>query len=277
MVLIAQISDLHLVSDGKLCYGTVDTNELARRAVEAVNRLHTKPDAVVVTGDIIDTAREEDYKLARDILDRLDAPYFLLSGNHDDTQALKRVFADKEFAAGGPPRRLYYAVDFETVRMIVLDTSVPGASHGSISDDQLEFLRHELDRETERPIIVALHHPPIPTGNRWMDTIGLFEPAELAKIISAHDNVSLIMCGHCHRTVFGNFAGSPVIIAPSTGHQLEHALGNRDEVFAYNLEPPSFLLHRWTANAGLTTHLLLVDRFPGPFTFSWENDEDRPG
>ena len=275
MVLIAQISDLHLVAEGTRCYGAVDTNALALRAVEAVNRLQTRPDAVIVTGDIIDTAREQEYKIARDILERLQMPFFLLSGNHDDTPGMKRVFAGHAFVASGSPDRLYYATDIGTVRLIALDSSVPGASHGEISPAQLEFLDRELVASQGRPAVVAVHHPPIPTGNRWMDAIGLSAPSAFADVVARHGNVSRILCGHSHRTIIGDFAGTTVAIAASTGHQLELSLDG-DDTFGFNLEPPNFLLHRWTESCGMTTQTALVDRFPGPYPFVWDDGGDRP-
>lgn len=270
MVLIAQISDLHLVAEGTLCYGAVDTNGLARRAVDAVNRLRTRPDAVIVTGDIIDTAQEQEYRIAREILERLEIPFFLLSGNHDDTPGLKRVFADREFASAGTPDRLYYAADIGVVRLIVLDSSVPGASHGEISAIQIAFLDRELAESRGRPVVVAVHHPPVPTGNQWMDAIGLSDPSAFAEIIARHGNVSRILCGHCHRTVIADFAGTTVAIAAATGHQLELSLDG-DETFGFNLEPPAFLLHRWRESSGMSTHAVLVDRFPGPYPFVSED------
>jgi 3',5'-cyclic-AMP phosphodiesterase len=266
MILIAQISDLHLVPRGALCCGRVDTNAYAERAVEAVRRLIPRPDVVIVTGDVIETLREEEYAIAREILERLEMPFYLLSGNHDDSAALKRVFRDYGFASSGPPDRLYYATDIGAIRLVVLDSSVPGASHGAISAEQLAFLDRELAAARDRPVLVALHHPPIATGHKMMDSIGLRDPSGLAEVIGRHRNVVRILCGHCHRTVVSTLAGTIVSIAPSTAHQIELALDG-DDSLAFNLEPPAFLLHRWSEAEGMATHLVMVDRFPGPYPF----------
>jgi 3',5'-cyclic AMP phosphodiesterase CpdA len=266
MTLIAQISDLHLVPRGTLCCGYVDTNAHAERAVEAVNRLIPRPDAVVVTGDVIETTREDEYEIARDILARLEMPFYLLSGNHDSSAALKRVFRGHGFASSGPPDRLTYAADIGRIRLIVLDSSVPGASHGAISTEQLAFLDRELVAAEDRPSLVALHHPPIATGHKFMDSIGLRDPSQLAEVIGRHRNVVRVLCGHCHRTVVSAFAGTIVSIAPSTAHQLELALDGENDL-AFTLEPPAFLLHRWSETEGMATHQVMVERFPGPYPF----------
>jgi 3',5'-cyclic AMP phosphodiesterase CpdA len=269
MILIAQISDLHIVSEGARCYGLVDTNELAKRAIDAINRLKTRPDAVVVTGDIIDTAKATDYSVARDILARLEVPYFPVSGNHDLSAGLKNSFAGRGLAAVSSPQdRLCYAADIGAIRLVTLDSSVPRAPHGALSEAQLSFLDHELSVARNRPAVIAVHHPPIATGHPSMDRFGLREPTELAAVVARHPNVLRIICGHCHRGIFGSFAGTTVAIAPAVGHQIELALDG-DDTFAFNLEPPSFLLHRWTETEGMSTQVAIVERYPGPYPFVW--------
>jgi Icc protein len=268
MILIAQISDLHLVSEGARCY-LVDTNELARRAVNAINRLKTRPDAVIVSGDIIDTAKSADYAVAQDILERLEMPFFPVSGNHDLSAGLKTTFSGHPLSASPVPDRLCYGADIGAIRLVTLDSSVPRAPHGELSDAQLSFLDRELSAANERPAVIAVHHPPIATGNRSMDRFGLREPSKLAAVVGRHPNVLRILCGHCHRGILGSFAGTMVAIAPAASHQLELALDG-DDTFGFNLEPPAFFLHRWTKADGMTTQFAMVERYPGPYTFIWD-------
>lgn len=263
-MLIAQISDLHLVPAGTLCFGLVDTNNFARRAVAAVNRLKPRPDAVLVTGDIINTAMAEDYRIAKEILGHLEAPYFLAAGNHDLSSGLAKAFPAPSGSSSVPPGCYCYVVDIGSIRLVTLDSSVPGSPHGAISAEQLAFLDGELAKAGDRPALVVVHHPPLRTGNPTMDRFALAEPEQLAKVISKYNNVLSILCGHYHHTVFGPFAGTTVAIAPATGHQLQ--LSNLSETFGYSLEPPGYLLHRWSATDGLVTMLETVDQYPGPMT-----------
>lgn len=263
-MLIAQISDLHLVPAGALCFGRVDTNDLARRAVAAVNRLKPRPDAVLVTGDIIDTAQAEDYAVAKEILGRLEMPFFLAAGNHDLPSGLAKAFPTP---AGSNPRLpdcYCYAVDVGAIRLVTLDSSVPGAPHGSLSHEQLSFLDSELANAGERPALVVIHHPPLRTGNPTMDRFALAKPERLANVIEKYPYVLSVLCGHYHHAVFGAFAGTTVAIAPATGHQLQ--LSNHCEALGYSLEPPGYLLHRWSATDGLVTMLATVEQYPGPMT-----------
>lgn len=160
MILIAQISDLHIVSKGARCCGLVDTNELARRAVNAINRLKRRPDAVVVSGDIIDTAKAADYAVAQEILGQLEIPFFPVSGNHDLSTGLKAAFSDRSFSASPIPDRLCYGTHVGAIRLVTLDSSVPRAPYGELSAAQLSFLDRELSSANGRPAVVAVHHPP---------------------------------------------------------------------------------------------------------------------
>lgn len=66
--------------------------------VAAVN--DERPDFVLVTGDLSDTANEAELRLARATLDGLDAPWIVSRGNHDqtlagDSDAFRRCFGDR--------------------------------------------------------------------------------------------------------------------------------------------------------------------------------------
>ena len=51
-MLLAQISDLHVMPKGELAYGRVDTASMLRNAIEQLNRLGAEPDVVLITGDL---------------------------------------------------------------------------------------------------------------------------------------------------------------------------------------------------------------------------------
>jgi 3',5'-cyclic AMP phosphodiesterase CpdA len=274
-ILIAQISDLHLMPRGRRCYGIVDTNTLAERAIDAVNRLRTRPAAVIVSGDIIDSAREADYAVAREILGKLEVPFHLVSGNHDNSAGMIRSFAELQAAPSAIEDRVCYGTDIDAIRLVVLDSSIPGVGHGEISPEQLDFLGRELTLSADRPVVISVHHPPIRTGNTAMDGFGLTNSEALAEIVARHANVLAILSGHVHRSILGVLAGAAVAIAPATGHQLE--LSVDDDVFAFNLEPPGFFLHRWTPDSGMTTQLAMIDRYPGPYDFPWKKADRTTG
>ena len=86
----------------------------------------------------------------------------------------------------------------------------------------------------------------------------------LGTLVRAHGNVQLITAGHLHRPIVGALGGAPVVVAPSSSHQLELDLRARAPL-AVRLEPPKVGLYRWTPEDGLACHFSHVQAYPGPF------------
>ena len=148
----------------------------------------------------------------------------------------------------------------------MLDTVVPGASHGELRPPQLDWLDRVLSAAPDKPTLIGMHHPPFTCGITHMDEIALRDPQGLAAIIARHRQVVRIVCGHHHRPIFAAFAGTVVSVAPSIAHQVELTF-DPAAPGALNFEPPAYHLHRWTPDHGMVTHMAYVEPFPGPFPF----------
>ncbi|KVM79497.1 metallophosphatase [Burkholderia ubonensis] len=265
-MLLAQISDLHIKRPGQLAYRRVDTAAALARCIARLNALEPRPDAVLVTGDLVDFGRDDEYAQLRDLLAPLEIPYYLMVGNHDDRAALRRAFADRPEWQDG--EFVQYAFDVGAVRVLALDSQVPGASAGDLCDARLAWLAAQLDASRDRPVIVALHHPPFASGIGHMDALRL-APAAAAKLdalLRGHPNVERVLCGHVHRTMFARFGGTIASAVPAPAHQVAFDL--RDNApSAFRLEPPAFAVHRHTPDAGVITHHVYVDEGDGPYPF----------
>ncbi|QCP49178.1 phosphodiesterase [Trinickia violacea] len=266
-MLLAQISDLHIKRPGALAYQHVDTATFLARCIARLNALEPRPDAVLVTGDLVDHGTAEEYVHLKSLLDALQIPYYLLIGNHDDRAALREVFAERaELREGG--EFVQYAIDIGPLRVIALDSQVPRQSAGDLCDARLAWLSQQLDAAAGRPVVVALHHPPFVSGIGHMDRLRLDAAAadKLAAIVSRHPNVERVLCGHVHRAMFARFGGTIASAIPSPAHQV--ALDLRDDApSAFRMEPPAFALHRYDTATGLVTHHAYVDEADGPYPF----------
>lgn len=265
-MLLAQISDLHIKRPGQLAYRRVDTAAALARCIDRLNALVPRPDAVLVTGDLTDFGHDEEYGNLRGLLAALEIPYYLMIGNHDDRAGLRRAFADRAELQDG--EFVQYALDVGTVRVLALDSQVPGASHGDLCDARFAWLAAQLDAARDRPVIVALHHPPFAAGIGHMDKLRL-APAAAAKLdalLRAHPNVERVLCGHVHRTMFTRFGGTLASAVPSPAHQVAFDL-RTDAPSAFRLEPPAFAVHRHAPDTGMTSHHVYVDEGAGPYPF----------
>lgn len=268
-MLIAQLSDCHITRPGTLASGRVDTAALLRQAVASVQALDPAPDLVLLTGDLVDGGDPAEYARLRALLAPLRPPWRLLPGNHDARAALREAFPEQPWAAGQPFAQ--WVTDLPDpagpLRLIGLDTVIPGAPGGALCRDRLAWLADTLAQAPQRPTLLALHHPPLRTGLEEMDGMALAEGREaLAGLLARHPQVQALLCGHLHRHIHGQLAGVPVIVAPATGHQI--ALDLRPgQPAMFNLEPPGYLLHRWTAGEGLVTLGAVTGDWPGPYPF----------
>ncbi|HIC7209360.1 phosphodiesterase [Burkholderia stabilis] len=265
-MLLAQISDLHIKRPGQLAYRRVDTAAALARCIAKLNALVPRPDAVLVTGDLTDFGNDDEYGHLRELLAPLEIPYYLMIGNHDDRAGLRRAFPDRAELHDG--EFVQYALDVGAVRVLALDSQVPGASYGDLCDARLAWLAAQLDAARDRPVIVALHHPPFASGIGHMDALRL-APAAAAKLdalLRGYPNIERVLCGHVHRSMFTRFGGTLASAVPAPAHQVAFDLRD-DAPSAFRLEPPAFAVHRYAPDTGMTSHHVYVDEGAGPYPF----------
>jgi 3',5'-cyclic-AMP phosphodiesterase len=191
-------------------------------------------------------------------------PVYLIPGNHDDRGALVAAFTAHRYL----PRDgfVQYVVDAGPLRLIALDTLVPGKGSGWLCAERLAWLASQLDEAPARPTIILMHHPPFRTGIAHMDRLGLDNAEAFATVVRRHPQIEAIVCGHLHRPIQTRWNGTIAMTSPSTAHQV--ALDLRpDAPSAFMMEPPAFLLHVWHADTGVITHTSYIGGFDGPYPF----------
>ena len=275
-MLICQLTDLHVRPVGRAANRVCETNMLTERAFRAVARLNPRPDVVVVTGDLTDCGLDTEYANLSGMLRTLaPMPVFVIPGNHDQRSNLRDGLKHLP-GVTADPQYVQYAVDDYPVRLVMLDTLVPGAAHGELVPEQLEFLDRTLAAVPDKPTIVGMHHPPFACG-MIQDSINLHNAGAFAAVIARHRQVERIICGHHHRAVVARVAHAIALISPSVVHQVAMSFPphDPDDRGSLILEPPAFQLHRWTQADGVVSHTIYVEDYPGPFPFL--GNPDAPG
>lgn len=272
-MLIAQITDTHIRPPGKLAYSRVDTNQMLANSVAAVGNLKTRPDVVLLTGDLTDCGLIEEYENLKNIISSLKMPVYLIPGNHDRRDNLRQIFKDHTYLPGHLDEDMSYVIDDHPVSLIGLDSVVSGQAYGQINSARLAWLKEVLNKNKDKPAILFLHHPPFPTGIVHMDKINCRGGEEMAELVSQYPNIERVLAGHHHRSIHISWAGTIGSIAPSVAHQvLLDIEGTEYSDAMIKMEPPSFDLHMWSASTGVITHQAYVDEFPGPFEFKLDPD-----
>jgi 3',5'-cyclic AMP phosphodiesterase CpdA len=217
---IAHISDTHLLGGGRKLYSRVDVKKNLTELLERLRATGMTFDALVFTGDLADVAEPEAYRWIRGqvepIAQELGARVIWVMGNHDEREPYARELFDEE-SDGSPHDRVY---DINGLRIISLDSTVPGYHHGELEDSQLEWLTAELAIPAKHGTVLALHHPPIRSLNPLVRMIELFRQDKLEKVLRGSD-VLTILGGHLHYSTFGTFAGIPVAVASATCYTVD--------------------------------------------------------
>lgn len=270
-MMIAQITDMHIRPPGRLAYGRVDTNAMLAAAVATIEALPRKPDLVIATGDLTDCGLAEEYEILRELLEPLSMPVYLVPGNHDRRAALFAEFGPDGYLSNDDGF-LHYTVEGHDVRLIGLDTVVPGHGHGEMCATRLGWLEGKLAERADQPTLVFMHHPPFRTGLVDMDRIKCQNGEAMAAVLSRFDHVERVVCGHHHRPIATRWAGTIGSVAPSTAHQVSLDLIPDSSAATFTMEPPGFHLHVWSPEAGLVTHGVAIGQYDGPFPFVLEAD-----
>lgn len=253
MTLIAQISDPHIRLPGQLIEGKIDTFAGLSVCVDRINALPQPPDLVVASGDLADTGSAEEYRRIRTEFERLAMPYCVMPGNHDLRGPMREVFGGTPALPVSASGHLQYAIDFEELRILCLDTLDEGKEGGWLCIDRLDWLHDEL-AASDKPTMIFLHHPPFDCGIPGMDAIRLGNPGQLAEVLAGHGHVIGLACGHVHRSEFTQWAGLPTCICPGPAHQI-HLDTRKNAPLSWTQEAGGFLLHRMQ-DGMLTTHVV---------------------
>lgn len=259
-MILAQISDLHVMRAGKRAYGVFDTSACLARAVDRLNALSPRPDVVLITGDLVDAGSADEYARLATELARLEIPYRLIPGNHDARATLRAAFPAQPWDGEGDAF-CQYVDDTWPVRIVGLDSLVPGEVAGSLCDTRLDWLDRVLTRDPGRPTIVMIHHPPFETGIDHMDRLPLRGAEAFAALLARHECVLRVVSGHAHRAMSATLGGRICTTCPSTAHHF--ALDLEPGVPArWTPEPPGFQVHRFLGGNRLVTHAATIEAFP---------------
>lgn len=244
--LVVQLSDPHIGAD----WAQADPVAGLAAAVDAVQGMSVGPDALLVTGDLADGSTDSQYEQVRELLAPVHAPVYVLPGNHDDRRMLRRHFG----LPGVDAEPVHYSVELGPLRLVVLDSTIPGEDSGALDSQQLGWLQRELSAFTEQPTLIAMHHPPLRTGIPAWDGICLSETSrqDLATVLQHHGQVRRIVTGHLHHAIAGELAGRHVLTAPSTYVQFRLNFASQELELA--AEPAGFAVHA-VVDGELASHI----------------------
>ena len=229
---LLQFTDVHLFADPDGEMRGVRTLDTLKATLAEARRQHWPPDLVIVTGDIAQDESRGAYRLFRDCFADLGAPVLCLPGNHDNPGYMRELLTEPPFQCCG-------TANIGDWLLTMLCTHRPGDAGGYLDADELDRLSAELTASNGKHVLICLHHHPVSSGSRWLDTVALRNAAELWDIVEQHEQVRCLLWGHVHQAHEERRDGRLLLATPSTCRQF---LPGSDK-FALDTErPPAY---RW--------------------------------
>lgn len=264
-MIIAQVTDTHLRSKNRTLSAGHDPLPGFRKALAKIEALSPKPDALLLTGDLVHDPIDETYNLLLDHIKNLTMPVFAVPGNHDERAAMYRAFAPFGYL-NFDDNFLHYVVDDFPLTLIGLDTTFPDEIGGGLCAKRLRWLEQALDRTNDKPVMIFMHHPPFASGIAFMERWPFKGAKEFTALISRYDHIIQIVCGHLHRPLHRSLAGTTVTVAPSTVFQIGLDL-TPDAPSCFVNEPLGFNLYHWQGGHDLVCHWQPIDDFGPAISF----------
>ena len=243
---LIQLTDSHIGEQREHRLAGVCTYDTLRQVLADIATKPVVPDMLMVTGDVAAFGKHKAYQLFAEQIRFVEIPYAWLPGNHDDFLVMQESIASAPY---------WPLLEFGSWRVLSLNTAVRGQVGGTLGEEELDFLAGTLSREAEQPVILFMHHPPIPVGCEWLDQQRLSDADKLERIIRGAKNVRAIFCGHVHQATETAWAGTTVYTTPSTCFQFAAHSAN----FAMSDDRPGYRWINLHADGHLATGVKVLE------------------
>jgi 3',5'-cyclic AMP phosphodiesterase CpdA len=274
---IIQISDTHIVERGTLLYGQADTARHLAETVVEINAMRPTPDAVLITGDLVEHPGPDNYAHFQDLIEPLKPPVYLMPGNHDDPGIMGDFFRGTGMFPGQAPHYQYVIEDLP-FRILMLNSHFDDSELACYGPRRLAWLDETLSA-SDRPALVAIHHPPMKTGIGFIDMGGEEWFSGIREVLARHPQVVKVICGHGHLELQGRIGAVPVQMVGAIAHQLIAArIRDIAPSFDNTRAPP--VLHHWLDGELLSGDYpwpadVDAERIDRSSNMSWDELKDR--
>jgi Icc protein len=215
------LSDFHIGATREHAVRGVNAERATRELLAEASRRVADPGFVLVTGDLSDDGQAVGYQRLRDMLGEAFSPatpVLVGLGNHDGRPGFRAGYLGE--TSGDMERPYFHSAVVGDLRVVMLDSAIPGEVGGAIDPQQLAWLDDLLRVPARLGTLVAIHHPPIRCPVAWLNQTGLAGPADLEAVLRDRDILG-VLCGHIHMAHAGAFAGALCSVAPSAVYLID--------------------------------------------------------
>lgn len=207
----------------------VVTNSSLKKVIDHYLASGWQADLATVTGDLIQDDTAEAYERFKEIVAPLDLPIHCVPGNHDVREVMRQALSAAPFSYCS-------SIAINNWLIVGIDSCKAGKASGAIVAAEYERMNQVIAASDAEHIMICLHHPPLPMGSAWLDTVGLAEPEQFFEQVAKSGRVRLAILGHVHQAFDGEHNGLRIIATPSTCRQFLP----RSDDFAVDDQPPAY-------------------------------------
>lgn len=248
-VRVLHVTDPHLFAEPDASLRGTNTRLTLQAVLDHISADSWRADLVALTGDLIQDDTRGAYSRVRDMLAMFDVPVHCVPGNHDVRSLMQEVLR--------PPRFRYCETMVLANWLIAgIDSCVEGKAGGKISKDELSRLAGILSATNAEHVLICLHHPPLPVGSRWLDSVGLENGLEFLEQLASSSKVRAAIFGHVHQAFDGEHAGIRIIGTPSTCRQFSM----HSDDFSLDDNPPAYRRLELLSDGSIESKLIWVER-----------------
>ena len=246
-VRVLHLTDPHLFADRDGTLRGIATHASLRRVVNDYRESGWVADLVALTGDLIQDDTAAAYGHCRDLLRELGPPIHCVPGNHDVRGMMLEELPD-------PPFSCCDAAKYGDWLVVGIDSCAAGRAGGIVTAEEIARMKGLIASSDTAHVLVCLHHPPVPVGSKWLDSVGLDNGELLLSELAGIGRVRTALFGHVHQTYDQEHDGIRIIGTPSTCRQF---LPHSDD-FAVDERPPAYRRLELLPDGSVDTEVIWV-------------------
>lgn len=244
---LIQITDCHLGPQQSESLLGLNTDQSLADVLQLIQRNEPEFDQLLCTGDIASAGHADCYqRFVRTVRTYFPQPISWLPGNHDSAEIMAKQAALLDIE--------YRLIKTDHWLIVLLDTSVPGQVFGQLASSELDFLQHQLDKHSDKFVMVCLHHQPVPVGSLWIDQYIVRNADVLLQLVDTYPRVKIVSWGHVHQEFSSQRSGMALLATPSTCVQFKPLC---DE-FTVDTAMPGYRWYELNDDGSFTTGVVRV-------------------
>ncbi len=204
---LIQITDTHIQADPAATFDSVDSARTLSMVMAHI-RANERPGLILLTGDLVHDPSPAAYGRLLDLLHESPAPIYAIPGNHDNPVLMESVLT--------VPVRHEREIQLNDWRILLLNSWLEGDHAGQLPTTELDWLDSRLNAQPDTPTLIAVHHPPVAIGSRWLDAMGLNNGEALLAVLDRQPQVAGVIWGHAHQVFESERNGVQLLGCPST-------------------------------------------------------------